>query len=77
MQTRIRMLYGKDGHLPAQSLQSLHEILSAAQAFRILLRYKIFHGDYKDSVVYCREDAAEKFLECMEQEIRGIAKIYA
>ncbi|VDI48620.1 Hypothetical predicted protein [Mytilus galloprovincialis] len=37
---------------------------------------KYAHGDYKDPVVYCGEDAAKKFVQCIEEEVRAIAKLY-
>lgn len=37
---------------------------------------KYVHGDYKDSVVYCGEDAAKHFVECMEKKVREMGKIY-
>lgn len=37
---------------------------------------KYAQGDYKESVVYCGEDAAKKFMECMEKEVGEIDKIY-
>ncbi|XP_063419676.1 uncharacterized protein LOC134704824 [Mytilus trossulus] len=37
---------------------------------------KYAHGDYKDPVVYCGEDAAKKFVQCVEEEVQAIAKLY-
>lgn len=39
-------------------------------------RVKYTQGDYEESVVYCWEDAAKKFMECMEKEVGEIDKIY-
>ncbi|VDI33807.1 Hypothetical predicted protein [Mytilus galloprovincialis] len=39
-------------------------------------RIQYVHGDYKDSVIYCGEDVAKKFVECMKREIEEIAKTY-
>ena len=38
-------------------------------------RVKYAHGDYKESVVYCGEDAAKKFVQCIEEEVQTISKI--
>ena len=38
-------------------------------------RVKYAHGDYKESVVYYGEDAAKKFVQCIEEEVQAISKI--
>ena len=35
----------------------------------VCYRIKYIHSDYKDSIIYCGEDAVKKFVECMEKEI--------
>lgn len=37
---------------------------------------KYAQGDYKESVVYCGEDEAKKFMDCMEKEVGEIDTIY-
>lgn len=39
-------------------------------------RVKYAQGDYKASVVYCGEDAAKKFMECIVKKVGEIDKIY-
>ncbi|VDI52954.1 Hypothetical predicted protein [Mytilus galloprovincialis] len=38
-------------------------------------RVKYAHGDYKESTIYCGEDAAGKFVQCIEEEVQAISKI--
>ena len=58
-------------------LQSYTKAYQLQRPSGFCYRVKYAHGDYKESVIYCGEDAAKKFVQCMEEEVRAIAKLYS